>query len=418
MSARRLQAAMASLFSSVDLIAVKMPRSAQLDSVVPDEGHVCRLADATEQLNLGDCPGLRIISPSAEMQAAAHWHIERVIRMGIMSYNPAYMRRMEPTLYKWELLRLGREFNAILFSDLDVELLPSTVNVRAAAREWLSKLPSLIVRANHATHRPAQKKLRFLGFSDITSPFVASVFWVFPPADDALYREGVALLRAPWNGTHGWNLSGTPAQLARRDRDLLPFAEDDFGRGRRIDPKFDSGWDQIDGGDLDQGLYLFMLHYRHAAMAHTRGSSAHHIIHFNQNVRKPWTRALHYPAMKSAMKTTTLAPSDSRAPSWAPSSAPSAASRGDAGGTTSTPPIPLVTSTLSSCSWENLMRHAYLRAAGLMRLRTGGSATPCESAYHVVAEELRTSFNRTKCCEQFGHKAPVAIPGHQKLSVF
>jgi len=69
-----------------------------------------------------------------------------------MSYRLAYMRRMEPTLFKRELLRLGGELDAIPRSDLGVELLPSTGNVRAAAREWSSKLPLLIVRANHATH--------------------------------------------------------------------------------------------------------------------------------------------------------------------------------------------------------------------------------------------------------------------------
>ena len=81
------------------------------------------------------------------MHQAAHYHVRRGIHSGIMSYNSAYMRRMEPTIFKWELMRLGSKYDAILFSDIDVDLLPSAVDTAMAANEWMVRLPRVFAHA-------------------------------------------------------------------------------------------------------------------------------------------------------------------------------------------------------------------------------------------------------------------------------
>ena len=56
---------------------------------------------------------------------------------------------MSKVLFKWELMRLST-YSAILFSDLDVDLLPAFVRGREAeeaeevSREWEVQLPELL----------------------------------------------------------------------------------------------------------------------------------------------------------------------------------------------------------------------------------------------------------------------------------
>ena len=84
-----------------------------------------------------------------------------------MSYNSsAFMSRMAVVMWKWELWRHGLSeeggkasgYNAILFADLDVDVLPSgasfqTANTAAAsglANEWSTELPKLVAASKKA----------------------------------------------------------------------------------------------------------------------------------------------------------------------------------------------------------------------------------------------------------------------------
>ena len=73
------------------------------------------------------------------------------------------------------------------------------------------------VPASYTTHRGTTGAAKhpttpfnLLGYADLTSPWVAGLFWVFPPPDAALYWEGVRMLKAPWDAKLGFNCSGTP----------------------------------------------------------------------------------------------------------------------------------------------------------------------------------------------------------------
>ena len=65
-------------------------------------GTICLMSNATEELDTRDCPGVRQIHAGVQLRRAVQLHEDRVIRSGVMSYNPAYMRRMSKVLFKWE----------------------------------------------------------------------------------------------------------------------------------------------------------------------------------------------------------------------------------------------------------------------------------------------------------------------------
>ena len=210
-----------------------------------------------------DCPGARRIHAGVQLRRAAALHEERVIRSGVMSYNPEYMRRMSKVLFKWELMRQS-DYAAILFSDLDVDLLPAFERGREAAeaeevsREWEVRLPELLTAARHP-----DTPFNLMGYGDLTSPWVAGLFWVFPPPTAALYWQGVRMLNAPWNATHGFNRSGTPHELWGGTPTVpktLRRHADGTTAGSLLDrASFGRGWQNIDGGDLEQGFILNML---------------------------------------------------------------------------------------------------------------------------------------------------------------
>ena len=268
-------------------------------------GTICLMSNATEELDTRDCPGVRQIHAGVQLRRAVQLHEERVIRSGVMSYNPAYMRRMSKVLFKWELMRQS-DYAAILFSDLDVDLLPAFVRGREAeevekvSREWGVRLPELLSAARHPT-----TPFNLLGYGDPTSPWVAGLFWVFPPPEAALYWEGVRMLNAPWNATHGFNRSGTPRQLWGG----TPTVPKTLGRHADGTPSgpllsrsiFGSGWQHVDAGDLEQGFILNMLWNRSPQLGvfvDRRQKDSHGVAHYVRSPRKPWLRAVTYDAAR------------------------------------------------------------------------------------------------------------------------
>ena len=274
-------------------------------------GTVCLMSNATEELDVRDCPGVRQIHAGEQLRRAVQLHEERVIRSGVMSYNPAYMRRMSKVLFKWELMRQS-DYAAILFSDVDVDLLPAFVRGREAAeaaevsREWGVRLPEILNAARHPT-----TPFNLLGYGDPTSPWVAGLFWVFPPPEAALYWEGVRMLNAPWNATHGFNRSGTPRQLWGGTPTVpktLRRHTDGTHSGPLLDRSiFGRGWQRVDAGDLEQGFILNMLWNRSPQLGvfvDRRQRSVHSVAHYVRSPKgeggspqKPWRRSLTYEAV-------------------------------------------------------------------------------------------------------------------------
>ncbi len=270
------------------------------------DGTICLTSNATEELDTRDCPGVRKIWAGAQLRRAVQLHEDRVIKSGVMSYDPEYIRRMAKVLFKWELMRQN-DYAAILFSDLDVDLLPSFVRGQEAAEaervshEWGARLPELLRAAGHPT-----TPFNLLGYGDATSPWVAGLFWVFPPPRQALFWEGIRMLSAPWNATHGFNRSGTPHQLWGG----TPTVPKTLGRHADGTPsgpllsqhsRFGNGWQHVDGGDLEQGFFLNMLWNRSPQLGvfvDRRQKDSHGVAHYVRSPRKPWLRALTYDAAR------------------------------------------------------------------------------------------------------------------------
>lgn len=367
-SARRLQAALQTRFDAVEILLVHSARGTANESAArSDKGWTCHLSSATETFDRNDCPGARVVQPTRGMLAASAAHADRVIRSGVMSYHPKYIQRGYVFLWKWELFRLD-EFDAILHADLDVDLLPPGARpAPVIAHEWATRLPPLAELAR------GPRGLRQLGYADATTPWNGGMFWVFPPrgkdrAALQLYREGLRVLRANWNHSHGWECAGTPRSLfahkSPRDAEGRPT--------KRVlcDLK---DWTRMDSGDLDQGFLMYMMWHRYSSggymAGHTAGRAPMHLpAHFVRSPRKPWLRALHYKAVTQA------------------------------------------------CTHENMIRHTYIRHAGLDSHAT--PRTACGRAYRAAADEL-ASLNspaaRAECCRS----APVATAGgHDLLFVF
>ena len=353
-SARRLQSALAPLFRSVEVIAVHASRLSN-ENAMPSKGQsvvvpgyeggkrkMCRFNIDTERLDLADCPGVRIISPTARMLNVSLQHAERVVGSGKMSYYPNYIRRGYVFLWKWEYWRLGREFDAVLHADLDVDLLPSPTLAPRIATEWSERLPPLVSLAR----RSGADSLRMLGYSDVSTPYNGGLFWAFPPSDSGIYNEGLDVLSAPWDPDNGWERAGPP-------RLLFPHgtARQASGKALRNPSQMDAkSWTQIDSGDLDQGFLLYMMQHRNHCGAYMQGDSLHRPQHYVGAKFKPWMRALNY--------------------------------------------FPLSPAT-AVCSHENLVRQAYMRGAGLDK---GETQSACAIAFLAAAEELDAQLNRTECC--------------------
>jgi len=198
-----------------------------------------------------------------------------------------------------------------------------------------------------------------LGYTDVTTPYNGGMFWAFPTRDHgALYREGLDVLGAPWDPHLGWERAGAPRSLFPRgnarhaDGELVAKHPSHLGS---------ESWSQIDSGDLDQGLLLYMMQHRHRAGAYMRGDSVHRAAHYVMNKFKPWMRALNYIPVKPG----------------------------------------------SACSVENLVRQSYMSALGVDQ---GQTQSACGFAFRAAAAELDVHLNRTACCASLNNP-PVGSAG-------
>ena len=169
-SARRLSAALSERFVAVSLLGVHAARNRTRfhEAATPlSPRHNCLLSHATEVFDGADCPELIQIHPSAEMLQASRQHAKRVIRSGVMSYDPKYISRGYVFLWKFELWRL-RDFDAILHSDLDVDVSPPRLDLSRVADEWAQSIPAMVAKARRG-------KLRQVGFRDASTPWNGGV---------------------------------------------------------------------------------------------------------------------------------------------------------------------------------------------------------------------------------------------------
>ena len=121
-------------------------------------------------------------------------HKARVIKSGVMSYSPQYIRRMVHTLHKWKLLSMTREhaLDAILFADVDVEVCPTEVCHSLAGRRLVSDEWNTRVAALVAASRTNGSEFVVLGAGDVTTRIgVPTTSAELRPRKDATRRRRV-----------------------------------------------------------------------------------------------------------------------------------------------------------------------------------------------------------------------------------
>mmetsp|Transcript_51852 Transcript_51852/g.116420 ORF Transcript_51852/g.116420 Transcript_51852/m.116420 type:complete len:366 (-) Transcript_51852:101-1198(-) len=248
-----------------------------------------RLPKESDELDRADCPELKLIAPSEALKAAVRDFITR--RQGQIAHqrkSQVFTEKYGVTLYKWELMALGNRYDAILFSDLDVDLLPRDIRVPAVRADWESMLPSLLERKSTPSHANGEymQGVRLISNPDWSSPVNAGLMLMMPPAHKGFFRSGLEVLYTPFNDTHGFNLSGTPLQLLgtrklqMADGSVFMYA----GAPAIIDnPK----WDFV-GADVDQGFFLYMFHIHQNVGLFPRTRSPYFVRHFWGGGPKPW----------------------------------------------------------------------------------------------------------------------------------
>lgn len=138
------------------------------------------------------CPGAVVHTPSRRLSGY------------IRALSHVARRDNRWWLAKWHLLG-RREYEAVLFSDLDVDLLPNASDAAAVGAEWAARLPEVL-----AARRAGP--LRAIVNPDHESAINGGFMLLLP--DVELYEDGLEVLRNGFGGPHvGWNGTGTPKQL-------------------------------------------------------------------------------------------------------------------------------------------------------------------------------------------------------------
>ena len=141
--------------------------------------------------------------------------------------------------------------DAVLFADVDVDLLPPDVSVESVRASWGSSLPKLVASGRSTS-------VRAVVSPDPASAINAGLLLLLP--DASLYRDGLSVLRR--GGFHGpergWNGDGPPRELLG-GRELRHWQS-----GRRVEYRGSAAridnprWDFV-GADIDQGFLVYML---------------------------------------------------------------------------------------------------------------------------------------------------------------
>lgn len=244
------------------------------------------------------CAQLRVLEPSAALVEAVAAHLHMRLRECTPPrsggcVNSSWVRAAQyrkvltthgPSLFKWHLMA-STEYDAVLFTDTDVDLLPSRfdqVAAHAALRaDWSRRLPALM---------RSPRGVRLIASADWSSPINAGVLLLLP--SKRVYRDGVSVLqRASFDNVKGWGHAGSPAELLGAQ--WLLHSDDTTVMHAGAPAVIDhAAWDFV-GADIDQGFltYMFMVAERNAtryARPCARGWSADHFF----GKWKPWQLVL------------------------------------------------------------------------------------------------------------------------------
>ena len=192
-----------------------------------------------------ECPSLsRVLFAPVKLQRVAEQYLAT---SGTAARDPRFQRHAKGLLLRWYFTSL-EPYALVLFSDLDVELLPpangGSPREHIAAR-W---------RATWRDVVPAARTPRLFAGPDHWSPWNGGV-WSLAWPSQRLYEAGLDVLScAQWNWSHGFNHMGRPRELSRSNalaRELLFPYDPRHKRHTRTRALERNTWDFY-ASDLDQ----------------------------------------------------------------------------------------------------------------------------------------------------------------------
>lgn len=170
------------------------------------------------------------------------------------------------------------EFDLVLFSDVDINLMPAN-DLKPAMARWGKMAPRL----------HAERAIRFVANADAMSP-VNGGLWLVKPSRPTLNAMLRALRRCRWNVSHGWDLVGPPQSLGLSPRhpDGQAVSTDVGDVPERSDAYRRNDWSFVNGG-TDQGFLWFWFYVRRDQGRYFRygGNQGHHVLHWRA-WPKPW----------------------------------------------------------------------------------------------------------------------------------
>ena len=206
-------------------------------------------AAAAQATLLSDCPGIRVHTPDPRLKSTVHAFARRGMCRDLR-HGPDRARNFVrvaplPMMFKWWVASLD-QYQLIVFADLDVQLLRSEQPLDAIVERWKAGWTEVV---------PPDGSARVLGSPDSQSPFNAGL-WTLGNPSATLYETGLHQMRtAPFNGTHGFGLLGSPRKLVR-ERPYL-FASLHPTRAWKRDLWSNTGLPFM---DCDQGFLYFVFY--------------------------------------------------------------------------------------------------------------------------------------------------------------
>ena len=232
------------------------------------------------------CSFAQVIEPDQRLLQAARSCLAQQRRR-------RYQTGMPPeVLLKWQFVGMT-EYDAVLFVDQDVDLMPVEICEVELRTRWRAMLPFVLRFGSPATRRGAlppqvyhidgarapRAGLKFIGASDGSSPVNTGLMLLLPSL--RLYREGLRVLAScPLNVSHGWGLVGPPRALLEAPRYLKQrYVSPAAGGATTLRPRVDeayfwfthinttgamtNNWWRYVAAAEDQGFFWYMMFLRH-----------------------------------------------------------------------------------------------------------------------------------------------------------
>ena len=229
----------------------------------------------TQRADSRDCPGATIVAAEPSLEHAVRHCVTKKVQP--RPFGAGRDPQRGRVLYGWHALSLS-QFDVVLKSDLDVDLMPPEADAPHTRRRWRTMLRQLLPYGGkqgndrrYAVDRSSQHRVGIssndapplcIAHADHESPVNTGLMVLRP--NSTLYQEGVRVLgECDFTPTHGWEGVGRPRSLDWvRPRHLDGATATDVGLGNEpnaTSAQKHNSWKFV-AGALDQGFFWYHAH--------------------------------------------------------------------------------------------------------------------------------------------------------------